>query len=243
MKLNKPPIKSVIIGISCDGLFKNSEEIKCFYNNSKLKEMFKENQEVNNVLVQMGDEPKFVKNTLWGYVFVNDDKKEQIHIELNKLMFIDSNDYTTFNDFFKKFQIILSEIFKYKKCNLCVSDIGLRYVNEFLFSKEKLEQRFLIKQILNLKDENIFGKSLNSLFINNIQSTANNNMYAVVKTIMDEANAVSSKIVFDIDTHLNLPYTIDNIERFKNDLLKLKDFKNQIFFSNFKDIKSIEEFQ
>lgn len=241
-ELIKPPIKEVIIGISYDGLFTDLEDIITLFESSSLNSNYDKTEEVKTVSFEMGSAPKLSKNISVGYVFKNKINDELIHIQLDKLMFIDRNNYTTFDNFIQKFIFIITEILKYKN-NFDVKDIGLRYVNSFLFSNEKYKNNFKIKPTISLDDGVCFAKQINSLNITNVSSNTNINMFASVKTIIETANDASKNIIFDIDTHLQKKYTINNAENFYNEVLQLKEFKNKIFFSNFVDIYNIEEFQ
>lgn len=241
-KLNNPPIKEVVVGILCEDLFKSFDEINSFFENSLLKDKYAKKEVIHSMALSMGDEPKLGQQATVGIVICADDDNAKIHIELDKLMFVDSSKYDKFDAFYDKFEFILSEILKYKNNDLKINNIGLRYVNNFLLSNEKLNEKFLVKQSIVTCDNESFAFPLNSLFLTNIKSVTNSNMYAIIKIIREVATPVSARVVFDIDTHLEGAYNISDKATLKERLLDLKEFKNKIFFSNFNNAYSIEEF-
>ncbi len=169
----------------------------------------------------MGDEPKLGQQATVG-IICSDDDNSKIHIELDKLMFVDSSKYSKFDAFYEKFEFILSEILKYKDNDLKINNIGLRYVNNFLLSNEKLNEKFLVKQSIVTCDKESFAFPINSLFLTNIKSPTTPNMYAIIKIIREVATPVSTRVVFDIDTHLEGVYNINNEATLKERLLDLK---------------------
>lgn len=240
--LKNPPIKEVVVGVLCEDLFKSFDEINLFFEQSLLKDKYAQKEVINSMALSIDEEPKLGQRATVGIVCLANNENSKIHIELDKLMFFDSHKYDKFETFYDRFKIILSEILKYKDNNLKINNIGLRYVNNFVLSNENLNKKFLVKQSIETRDDEIFAFPLNSLFLMNIKSSKNPNMYAIVKTIKEAHNPVSTRVVFDIDSHLDGTYNIANEIDLKEKLLELKIFKNKIFFSNFNDVYSIKEF-
>ena len=83
----------------------------------------------------------------------------------------------------------------------------------------------------------------NYLSMANIQSLQNANIFSTVKTVFKALNPMLLDITFDIDTHDTTSYTVNSKEELNEKVLKLKDFKNLIFFSNFKNPYEMKEFQ
>ena len=241
-KLKNPPIKEVIMGVACEGLFKTFDEIKSFVKSSSISTDYPVIDEAHNVMFDIGLAPSIRQSNSIGYRLLPRDESEEIHLELNKIMFIDKNKYDSFDNFWGKFKSVLSKIFEYKGNQIEVQDIGLRYVNQFLFSNEQLARRFYLKQSIGSKTGERYFNMLNSLYISQIQSVNDTNIFGVIKHILQPDNEVSTNVVFDIDTHINNTILLENIDSLKSNLLKLKEFKNTIFFSNFDDATTIEEF-
>lgn len=242
--LKNAPIKEVIIGISSDELFKSFEDIEEFFKNSSLNEKFKPIQELKRFALEMnGKDAKFNKTISIGKGYENKNKSERINIELDRIMFIDRSKYTNFKTLSNKFYLILEEIFKFKKCTIKTNDIGLKYTNVFDFTNDKLKEKFYIKPIMSYtnSENKIYGKQLNSAFMSQIQSTEYNNAYAIIQTVISKISGDKYKIIFDIDTHTH-NIEIQDVNSFKKEILKLKEFKNEIFFSNFDNAYTIEEF-
>ena len=241
-KLNNPPIKEVIMGVACEGLFKTFEDIKSFVESISISSDYPVMDETHSIMFDIGFSPIVRQSNSIGYRLSTKNESEEIHLELNKIMFMDKNKYDSFETFWRKFEYVLSKIFEYKSNNIEVQDLGLRYVNQFLFSNEQLSKRFYLKQSFGSNEGEKPFKLLNSLYISQIQSVNDKNVFGVIKHISQPDNEVSTNVVFDIDTHMNKIINIENIDSLKNELLKLKEFKNTIFFSNFDDASTIKEF-
>ena len=83
----------------------------------------------------------------------------------------------------------------------------------------------MVKQSIVTCDKESFAFPINSLFLTNIKSPTTPNMYAIIKIIREVATPVSTRVVFDIDTHLEGVYNINNEATLKERLLDLKEFK------------------
>lgn len=243
-QLGNPPIKEVIIGLLLDGLFVNKDEIQAFYDNFSLKNKYVKQESITSVSFEIGNEPKIAQNIADGIVLKTEAEDEIIQIEPNKIMFIDRNKYIGFNNFFNKFEAIIANISKMYNQEIEIADIGLRYINNFNFLIDDIDKHFIIHPTLNTNTEKCpYALKNNYLSVASIISTVNPQMFATVKTLFQIANPVTLNITFDIDTHINKTYKLNDLGGVKSKVLELKCFKNQIFFSNFNDIYNIEEFK
>lgn len=241
--LINPPIKEVIIGISFEELFKTPEDINDFYQKSFLKDKYPKIDEIRTISFEIGNEPKLGKNLSIGSIITSEDDSELLHIEFNKLMFVDKNKYTDFDNFINKFTSIISEVLKLKSEIIPASDIGLRYINKFKLPLNKLNEFHIVPTFTCYEQNEVYAQYINHLTMTNIRSAENENIFANVKTILGNANGINIDITFDIDVHLKMMYNINNVENFYNEILQLKNFKNKIFFSNFDDAYKVKEFQ
>ena len=242
--LNKAPIKEVVIGISFDEVFHTIDDIQDFYDKSKFKHSYNLTEELRAVSFEVGEESKVTRNIAKGLSFSSDSNKENINIETNKLMYVDKNEYTTFDNFFNKFLTILNELLEYVKKPIKVRDIGLRYNNSFRLPFETLEHQFKIKSTMPVvENEEQYALYLNHLMMSNIRSMDNPDLLATIKTILKDSDGASLQVIFDIDVHLKNEYDLINLDDFKDKALQLKNYKNKIFFSNFENAYEIKEFQ
>jgi len=243
-KLNNPPIKEVIIGLSIDGLFSSLEDITLFCDNFSLKEKYVNKEEIQSVTFEVGEEPKIIQNTASGIVIFTANDDETIHIQPNNIMFTDKTKYESFEIFFEKFALIATNIREIFNKKIEVSDIGLRYVNNFSIPMEKLLESFKIAPTISCEeDRDVFAGIANYLSVTNIVSTFDNSLQASIKTAFRALDINNLNIIFDIDTHITEPFTVDAVDDLKNKLSQLKDFKNKIFFSNFINAYDMEEFK
>ena len=122
----------------------------------------------------------------------------------------------------------------------------MRYINSFNLSEDDLGETFYICPKVNLNkktnEEDYYAFFRNNLSISNLISAENPNITAVVKNVFNPINNNKElNILFDIDTNLRKEYTLSNAKGLEEELLKLKEFKNHIFFYNFKN--AYEEFK
>ncbi len=236
--LNKPPIDQVIIAVEIPDLFTNKDDIDLFKEKFSLKKQYSNMQEIKSISFEIGETPKIINEVSEIYDFSNDAKTEQLQIGQSKLLFIDRNKYTKFDNFISKFDKILDDTHKIFKRDVNIKTIGLRYINIFDFNDETYKNHFKIKTDIGIKEEDIqFGLLNNFMSVFNIQSSINVNIYANIKTFFKLQNNNLFNIVFDIDTKR------ENVSNYKQDIIELKNFENEIFFNNFIDIETIKEFQ
>lgn len=246
-QLDKAPIDEVIIGFFAEKIFESHNEIQEFYNKTSIKDRFINKESIKSVTFQIGEEPKIAQDIEPGIVLSDKEKKEQLHIETNRIMFVDRNTYKSYDYFMNKFSQILSDIIKYTS-KIKIIEFGLRYVNTFSLHPNQIGRDFLIEPTIRLLNSNeqssyTYATLNNYLSLSNIQSTKNNNIYGTVKTLFKAENSNKIDIIFDIDTHLAKTSIIENVDEFNHNILDLKDLKNQIFFNNFNDAYSMEEFK
>lgn len=242
--LANPPIKEVIIGLLVDGLFIDKDEIEKFSKNFTQVDKFIKQETIKSVTFELSDEPKIYQNVSEGKVLKTRSENEEIHILPNKIMFVDKTKYKDFETFYSKFEPIIRDIKSIYSQEIEIKDIGLRYINDFIFSEKDAEENFKISRTLITDiDENRYALMKDYLAVARILSAVDNNMFATIKTIFKQISPVALNITFDIDTHLKKPYVLDDLTDLKTKVYGLKEFKNHIFFSNFKDIHNIKEFK
>jgi len=245
-KLNNPPIKQVIVGMLFENIFKSFDEIVPFYENSDLKNIFPKKEIIQTMAIQMNNAPKLTQDILSGLKLSNDNSKE-LYVEQNRLLYIDGYKYNNYSTFIDKFYEILNCFFGSFVKEFKIKELALRYINSFNLSEEELGETFYIYPEINLSKklpdkDNFYALMRNHLLVSNIISTENPNMSAVIKNVFNPINSAGMlNVLFDIDTNLRKEYTLNSIEGLKLEFSKLKEFKNQIFFSNFEN--AYEEFK
>ena len=246
-KLDKPPIKEVILGIAFENLFNTPKDIEDFYEQSAIKSKFITKEDVKEVKFEISEKPKISQDIISGCILTSADKHETINIVSNTVMFSDKSQYVSYENFITKFNNIMENILLYCSKPLTIKEIGLRYINNFNLNSQKLESEFKIVPTLNLINPNdqtsLYAAMSNSLSMVNIQSAIYPNMFATVKTVYKAHNPLLLNITFDIDTHDTTTYTISSKEELNEKIILLKEFKNMIFFSNFEDAYKMEEFK
>ena len=242
-KLNNAPIKEVMIAFAFDNIFKSSDDIKSFYDKSELKNIFAKQEETKALSIYLNNDTEITRDVLNGIKFNSADEKKELFIELDRAFYIDKNKYTGFEDFIKGFYDILKCFFdEYEKIH--IKELALRYVNVFNLQSDKLSNEFYIYPCISLQNncEN-FATMSNHLSVFNIQNINCAEIFATIKVAFYPINTNNLlNTVFDIDTHMLKEYTFNNIEETKEYILKLKNFENEIFFSNFKNVYEIKEF-
>lgn len=247
-KLNNAPIKEVIIGIAIEGLFDTPETIENFYNQSSLKDSFLNKETLKAVKFEISEKPRILQDVSPGFIYTNMDKTETVAIELNTIRYSDKSKYISYEEFIQKFGKIVDNILLYTTKPIFIKEIGLRYINQFHLEANKIGNEFIMKPTIELaggleNQESLYAAMNNYLSVANIQSIQNSKVFATVKTVYKALNPMLVDITFDIDTHDTTSYTINNKEELKEKVLNLKDFKNLIFFSNFKNPYEMKEFQ
>lgn len=244
-KLNNPPIKQVIVGMLFENIFKSFDKIVPFYENSDLKNIFPKKEITQTIAIQMNNAPQLTQDVS-DVLKLSNDNLEELYIESNRLLYIDRHEYINYNAFIDKFFEILNCFFVSFVKEFKIKELGLRYINFFNISQEKLGKTFYICPGINLSkktnESDFYALMRNHLLVSNIISTENPNMSAVIKNVFNPINSAGMlDVLFDIDTNLRKEYTLNSTEDLKLELSKLKEFKNQIFFSNFKN--AYEEFK
>ena len=244
-KLNNSPIKQVIIGLVIEGLFDNPSSIDTFYEQWSLKDTFTKSEIIKSVKFEINEKPKILQDITPGYVFKNADETETIVIELNTIRYSDQSKYVSYEHFIEKFSCIIESIFSYYDKTFNIKEIGLRYINCFDIESQRLDNEFMIVPTIRLNtDDNLpFATYSNYLSMANVQSQSNANMFATVKTVYKVKSPLLLNITFDIDTHDTTSYTLSSKEELNEKVSDLKEFKNLIFFSNFKNAYEMKEFQ
>jgi|GEM_PF-2352854 len=243
-KLPKAPIKEVSIGISMNGLFNAPEDLDMFYNNFSLKDKYSNREPLKSITFEVGAEPKVIENASQGSLLSNSTKDEIIHIESNRLMFIDRTIYSDFDTFWGKFTNITDSLCETFKKEIEIFDISLRYVNNFSLPISNLHDYFrILPMIATVENEDCFANTANYLAAANIISSFDGSVQANVKTFFNALSQNKLNIVFDIDAHDIKPCKMCSSKDLEGRLLFLKDFKNKIFFSNFVDAYEIEDFK
>lgn len=246
-KLQNAPIKNVVIGLAIEDLFENPETIECFYEQSSLKDKFCNKESLKSVKFEISEKPKIVQDVAPGFMYTNADKTETIVIELNTIRYNDNSKYESYEKFIEKFSSVVDEIFSYNEKAYNVKEIGLRYINCFNLDPNKLEEFFIYPTVkLSTNIEGVitpFAAMNNYLLMANIQSQKNSNIFATIKTVHKAISPRLLDITFDIDTHDTTGYTLNSKEELYEKVSCLKEFKNMIFFSNFKNAYEMKEFQ
>ena len=240
-RLKNPPISQVIVAVQLTDIFTSKDDIDTFYNNSYLRKQYPKKEEIKSVVFELSDTPKVSDNVTEIYDLTNESNTEQIQIGQGKIIFVDRNKYTKFDTFINKFIKILDEVKKaYKDKEIIINSIGLRYVNNFNLPLEICKNNFMISLNININDNetNNYARIKNYMSMINVNSSEHENIFANIKTLfkLDSKNLIN--IVFDIDTiAINTQKS-----KFKDIIIQLKNFENDIFFNNFKNIYEIKEF-
>jgi uncharacterized protein (TIGR04255 family) len=245
--LNNPPIKQVSAGLLFEAAFQSFDDILAFYNASCLKELFPKNEIVKTMAVRMENEPKITQDIVNFIRLTNCEKTKELFMDQYRILYMDSSKYVDFDAFSSKLYKILECFLKGAIKEFKLKEMNLRYINAFSLSEESLHEEFYIGPYINLtNDKNSdtpYAYMGNHLLVSHIVDAKNPRMTAVIKNTFEPASITRKlNIIFDIDTNLRKEYTVTRIEDLKEDFLNLKKFKNQIFFSNFKNAHNIKEF-
>ncbi len=245
-KLNNPPIKQVIVGLMFEKIFKSIDDIIELYENSKLKEIFSKKEKTQIMSFQLGDSSKLTQDIIVGLKLTNSNNSIEVLIEPNRILYVDNSKYIDYKTFISNFYNILNCFFNSSIKEFRIQEIGLRYINSFNLKNIDIGKVFYIRPTINLTNRiqgNYYAYIGNSLLVSNIFNSENNKMFATVKTQYNPTNQSDLiNVIFDIDTHYTLEYTLSKTEDIENKLIELKKFKNEIFFSNFENAYIIKEF-
>lgn len=236
-KLKNPPIKEVVIALGVSKLFENISELAPV--SQYLSTMFKERKESFKRDIVVDDNNVKDTKLLNGYMFISENKKEFFNLEGNRIAFTSREPYTSFDVFFDKFAAILEGVLENKKDIMFDKKIALRYLNIFNVSiSTELEKilKFLPNFATQLDGQYYAGlgnfTGVFDLSNNDPIAKANARVNLVLRPLPLKGSQDLAKlsIIFDIDTSKQIEeITLDKI---KENLKNLKDFKNQIFFSN-----------
>ena len=247
ISLNNPPIKQVSAGLMFEPAFKSFDDIQLFYKNSKLKELFPKQETNKTMAVLMDKEPRITQDVMKFLKLTNDKNLKELYIDPSRILYIDGDKYSNFDTFSSALYDIV-DIFLGSIKELKIKEVGLRYINSFSLSQDKLGKVFYVCPQINLTNDgnpnNPYAYMSNNLTISSIVDVKNKNLSAIVKNMTNlKPNTPLLNIEFDIDTNMCKEYTLVKSEDLKKDFLELKRFKNQIFFSNFENAYEIEEFK
>ncbi len=242
-KLDNPPIDKVIVAIQLNDFIVNEDEIEELSKCSYFKKSYQKINKINAVSFVLGESNKITNNIEAVHVFSNTDETVELQISNGKILFLDGNKYTTYENFINKFYKAFDEIKKFKKKDFEITKIGLRYINIFSFSYEDYNRYFKIKPQITVVNEEKKDYALikNYMSVFNIEAPDNDKLLANVKAMFKISSNKNVNIVFDIDT--TLEDKINSEKNLQEKLIKLKDFKNDIFYSHFNDIYNIKEFK
>ena len=243
-KLKNPPIKECVIGIGIKNYFNHDLKEEPIYN--EIQKIYPKISETtkNDIKIKGKDiETQAVSN---GYRFSSESNKEHIFIEKNRVAFADTNKYENFDIFFSKFDRLLNIVRKYLPIE-SIEQIALKYVNHIILDQDEVVDKQKIKFLPNfavLNKDKLFAKLIGFGGNYILQSEKYTNIKALVNSSLQFIGENPKlQVVFNIDTIADVTkekISSNNSDKIAEYILKLKDFKNEIFFANVDD--DIKEF-
>ncbi len=235
-KLKNSPIKECVIGIGIKNYFDCELKTKSIYN--EIEKMYPKISATtkNDIKIKGKDiDTQVVSN---GYRFSNEFNKEYLFIEKNRVAFADTNKYENFDIFFSKFDRVLNIIKKYLPIEH-IEQIALKYVNHIILDQDEVVNKQKIKFLPNfavLNKDELFAKLIGFGGNYILQSEKYTNIKALVNSSLQFIGENPKlQVVFNIDTIADVTkekISSNNSDRIAEYILKLKDFKNEIFFAN-----------
>lgn len=244
-KLENPPIKEVIFAISFLDEFFTIEDINKIYDGSDyIKKIFINRKSTQSFQLQLNTSPTITENKQVGYYFSSQNNNDTMILEPNRFLLSDKNKYISFDSFFDKIKRVFNEILVKQK-TIKTKDVALRYVNQISLDQNNYAGLLKTGPCFNLytNDKIPFATMSKYLGIFQINSVKNKNIKANVKTIFSSNTANKINMTLDIDVHSFEEKNIKNNEELLDTLLMLKEFKNEIFFSNLPKATEMKEFK
>nr|QGT50632.1 hypothetical protein Elusimicrob1349_1020 [uncultured Elusimicrobia bacterium] len=243
-KLKNPPIKEVVLGIGYTNHLANSEELDDLCD--IFKESFPDKKPILDTSFNLTVETGCVESSTRksGYSLTNKEKTETLLIDFNRITLVDRNQYISFEKFYEKFLNIFRQAVAFKKIT-SPRDIGLKFFNQFPLDQEELKQKkinFLpsINTKLESEEKDFAGwaKTSSRCLLQSLDCTEMQGLVSTDLQFLGYPIRLQTTLV--IDTKINIT-TIDESLLCEN-VKKLQDFKNKIFFANVKpDVKDFNK--
>ena len=234
----KSYIRETRIGLFYDDAFSNEKDIlniksllsKDFeFKGNRINKEIKINPKENNI------EEKFD-----GYAFESSDNKQKIFFERKRLLFVDNSEYISFDNLMNLYDKVLTIVHDSFFNQVKFKNILMTTINAIECPVNKANNIAPFLPYLNLRisnqDNNTFafmkGHHIVSALIKNPRTPQelNASIESIIPTITSNN---SFPLVLNIETEATL--RDNNIEYIKNKLNDLRDFRNEIFFSNIGD--------
>ncbi|MBY0355330.1 MAG: TIGR04255 family protein [Rickettsiales bacterium] len=234
--LKNAPIEEAIISLtigrqkhaSLQALETLCEKLKDTYpqrKNWKIKEFAFEESEAGSNMSQ--------RDKATGFVISTEDQKKLLHLSLDTLSLNRLRPYGSWEDFsadYKAAWDIFTQPLSIEEIKL----VTIRYINSFTIPVQGWEEHLLMRPSLNSQnpydDSNI---SMGEVFSQYVLVSERHAAKSVVSLTLKPENNESLKVIMDIDVSSRNPITDYSGYHDVTDVLNnLRDFKNQIFFSN-----------
>lgn len=229
-KLNKPPIIEVVVGVLLSKPIHSVEKLESLYD-SHFSKTFAKKEERKNIKASINIKAGVLDyaDTPIGLQLSTEPKDLTLFLETNRLSLSKLAPYETGEDLLKTYKNLWEIFIKDYDGEIKFNDIGLRYINKFTLPANRLEE-FSIKPVLASKNRVLFGKYVGQYTILSERYAAR----AIINVVMEPKENNNVDIMLDIDTHNVNGTKYNNFESdIKNVILRLKDFKNDLFFLKF----------
>jgi len=235
-KLEKPPIKEVVIGIKFSKKIFDLDYFENIYNNSFKKEYPQKENTVRINITQNKFKETYTKAEQTGIRIKDIENNSDIILEVDRIALIKKEPYyqkggDELIEEFLKILCILKDKVSYK----AIEDFGLKYVNFIQIEKGQQSEFFTIKETLNTKNTDLKTDNFVEKYV-----LKNETQMAIIN-LSKKPNRNLIDIIFDIDVHTY------NFIKDQDDILKnfkvLRKLKNKIFFNNFPKATEMEEFK
>ena len=239
-KLKKPPIIEAIIGIALSKPIYSLETLESLYK-SNFSDIFAKKETRKNFIAHIDINTNAFKSDgrEMGLKLSTDPKDLTLFLEINRLSLSKLAPYESGESLLKQYKGFWNTYIEKYEGEINIQDIASRSINRFVLPIDKLGL-FAIKPVMLSENLILFGNYAGQYII--ISSRFNAKAIINVNTKPLENKKV--EITFDIDAHNVINVKYNNFESdIESIFMRLREFKNDIFFSNLPKANIMEEFQ
>lgn len=242
-KLNKDPIKEALINIELD-IHENKTPDKLLIIEKFINDTYKYRKSLTSV---MGDiklenssiKESSIKSEKKGYAYRTEDKKQVVQLRSNSFTFNRLKPYTGWEVFFdetKRLWNYYKDIVKPKR----IKQVSLRYINSFEIPVNKVISDYIktypiiFQTYPNIKSKPGIAGTFTQILL--VHPSSNNVLAKLIEKIeVSKSNKNNLHIIMDIEVVNNFEQnetSLLNDDEFFHKIVRLREFKNEIFFGN-----------
>lgn len=164
-----------------------------------------------------------------SYIYMSVDQKVRLEISENTITYVDENPYQGWDNF-KKSSLHSLMILADTLNNLEISRISIRFINRFNFDNFDDPEKFF-KTLISSSNDSELPFPLRQYGFRLLMDIPNSDIYSIVNHNVENIRTNSYIYTLDIDV-LDMQHLMFEKETIANNMEKLRDVKNDIFFNS-----------